>query len=102
MLIDLARGEIVLAAGSSRPAGSIDGWDVAFKTAGIPAPDGASVSFADQEMRFAWRTHFVAACTSALSEAALEIAETKGWTLFELPETCADGVPDALISMFKD
>jgi hypothetical protein len=101
MLIDLARGEIVLAAGSSRHAG-VDGWDVAFKDAGIPAPDGASVSFADQEMRFAWRTHFVAACTSALSEAAREIADTKGWTLFELPETCADGVPDALISMFKD
>ena len=101
MLIDLARGEIVLAAGSSRHAG-VDGWDVAFKDAGIPTPDGASVSFADQEMRFAWRTHFVAACTSALSEAAREIADAKGWTLFELPETCADGVPDGLISMFKD
>ncbi|MDM7458143.1 MAG: DUF1998 domain-containing protein, partial [Paracoccus sp. (in: a-proteobacteria)] len=101
MLIDLARGKIVLAAGSSRNAG-VDGWDAAFKDAGIPAPDGASVSFADQEMRFAWRTHFVAACTSALSEAAHKIADAKGWTLFELPETCADGVPDALISMFKD
>lgn len=101
MLIDLARGEIVLAAGSARPAG-VDGWESAFKDAGIPAPDGASVSFADQEMSFAWRNHFVAACTSALSEAAREIADTKGWTLFELPETCAAGVPDALISMFKD
>ncbi|WP_347268534.1 DEAD/DEAH box helicase [Paracoccus sp. (in: a-proteobacteria)] len=102
MLIDLARGEIVLAAGSSRPAGGIYEWDVAFKTAGIPAPDGASVSFADQEMNFAWRTHFVAACTGTLSAAAQEIADAKGWTLFELPENCADGVPDALISMFKD
>jgi len=102
MLIDVARGEIVLAAGSSRPAGGIDGWDVAFKTAGIPAPDGASVSFADQEMNFAWRSHFVAACTGTLSAAAQEIADAKGWTLFALPETCADGVPDALISMFKD
>jgi len=102
MLIDLARGEIVLAAGSSRPAGGIYGWDVAFKTAGIQAPDGASVSFADQEMNFAWRTHFVAACIGTLSAAAQEIADAKGWTLFELPETCADGVPDALISMFKD
>lgn len=101
MLIDLARGEIVLATGSSRRAG-VDGWDAAIKDAGIPAPDGASVSFADQEMRFTWRTHFVAACTSALSEAAREIADAKGWTLFELPETCADGVPDALISIFKD
>lgn len=101
MLIDLARGEIVLATGSSRHAG-VDGWDAAFKDAGIPAPDGASVSFADQEMRFAWRTHFVAACTSALSEAAREVADAKGWTLFELPETCADGLPDALTSMFED
>lgn len=46
MLIDLARGKIVLAAGSSRHAG-VDGWDAAFKDVGIPAPDGASVSFAD-------------------------------------------------------
>ena len=53
-------------------------------------------------MSFAWRKHFVAACTATLSAAALEIAEAKGWTLFELPETCAAGVPDALISMFKD
>lgn len=53
-------------------------------------------------MRFAWRTHFAAACTSALSEAAREIADAKGWTLFELPETCADGVPDALISITGD
>lgn len=101
MLIDLARGEVVLAAGSSRPSG-VDGWEAAFKDVGMPAPDGASVSFADQEMSFSWRTHFVAASTSALSEAARYIADTKGWTLFELPETGADGVPDALISMFKD
>lgn len=101
LLIDLARGKIVPAAGSSRQAG-VDGWYAAFKDAGIQAPDGASVSFADQEMQFAWRTNFVAACTSALSEAAREIAKAKGWTLFELPETCADGVPDALISMLKD
>lgn len=101
MLIDLARGELVLAAGPSRDV-SADGWEAAFKNAGIPAPDAALVSFAGQEMRFAWRSHFVAVCTGALSAAAREIAEAKGWTLFELPETCADGVPDPLISMFKD
>lgn len=78
------------------------GWEPALKDAGIPTPDGAPVSFADQEMSFAWRNHCVAACTETLSEAAREIAEIKGWTLFELPETCATGVPDALISMFKD
>ncbi|EPX87822.1 Distinct helicase family [Rubellimicrobium thermophilum DSM 16684] len=101
LLIDLARGEVVPAAGSSRHA-DVDGWALAFKDAGIPAPDGASVSLAGQEMRFVWRTHFVAACTGALSEAAREVADSKGWTVFELPETCADGVPDGLIAMFKD
>jgi hypothetical protein len=101
MLIDLARGEMVLVAGSSRGA-DIDGWHGAFQKAGIPVPDGASVTFADQVMCFAWRSHFVAACTGTLTEAAREMADTKGWTLFELPENCADGVPEALISMFKD
>ena len=53
-------------------------------------------------MSFVWRNHFVAACTETISEAARVVADAKGWTLFELPETCAAGVPDALISMFKD
>ena len=101
MLIDLARGEVVLSTGSRRTTDAA-GWEPALKDAGIPTPDGAPVSFADQEMSFAWRNHCVAACTETLSEAAREIAEIKGWTLFELPETCATGVPDALISMFKD
>jgi hypothetical protein len=101
LLIDLARGEIVRTAGSSRQTRA-DGWDAAFKDAGIPAPDSAPVSFADQEMRFAWRSHRVAACSSALSAAARESADGKGWTLIQLPETCADGVPEALAAMFKD
>ncbi|MDZ4135408.1 MAG: hypothetical protein U1D06_07405, partial [Paracoccaceae bacterium] len=90
-----------LTTGSPRSTGA-EGWEAAFIDAAIPTPDGASVSFADQEMRFVWRNHFVAACTETLSEAAREIADAKGWTLFELPETCAAGVPDALISLFKD
>jgi hypothetical protein len=101
MLIDFARGEVILATKSLRLA-SAEGWEPAFKGAGIPAPDGASVSFAGQEMCFVWRNHFVAACTETLSAAAREIADSKGWTLFELPETCAAGVPEALITMFKD
>ena len=60
------------------------------------------MSFDVQEMNFAWRNHFVAACTSPLTKATREIAEAKGWTLFELPETSAAGVPDAMISMLKD
>ena len=101
MLVDLARGEVVLAVART-PSATVDGWEPAFKEAGIPAPDGTGVSFADQEIRFAWRSHFVAACTEALTEAAQAIAEAKGWTLFELPETSAAGVPDALTAMFKD
>jgi Domain of unknown function (DUF1998) len=101
MLIDLARGEVIVANGSPRSTGAV-GWEPAFKDASIPAPDSATVSFADQEMSFVWRNHFVAACTETISEAARVVADAKGWTLFELPETCAAGVPDALISMFKD
>ena len=101
MLIDLARGEVILTASSPRSTGS-EGWEVAFKDAGIPAPDGTPISFADQEMSFAWRNHFVAACTEAPSEAAREMADAKGWTLFVLPKTRAAGVPDTLSSIFKD
>ena len=53
-------------------------------------------------MSFAWRNHFVAACTEAPSEAAREMADAKGWTLFVLPKTRAAGVPDTLSSIFKD
>ncbi len=101
LLIDLARGKVELLASSSRPAVA-DGWEAAFRDARIPAPDGASVSFAGQNMHFVWQTHFVAACTTPLSEAAREVAKAKGWCLIELPETCADGVPAALLSIFND
>ena len=51
---------------------------------------------------FALRTLMYAAMHDDRLCRAQEIADAKGWTLFALPETCADGVPDALISMFKD
>lgn len=98
MLVDLARGQIVLAAAPGRPAEGA-GWESAFKAAGLPAPDSSAVSFSDQEMSFAWRSHFVAACVAPLAEATREEAEAKGWTLFELPGTVTAGVPDAMISM---
>ena len=98
MLIDLARGQVVLAAAPSQPSEG-GGWASAFKEAGLPPPDASAVSFSGQEMSFAWRSHFVAACVAPLSEAAREAAEAKGWTLFELPGTVAAGVPDAMISM---
>jgi hypothetical protein len=101
LLIDLARGEVVLSTTSTRSASSA-GWESAFKEAGLPPPDVGTVSFADQKMSFAWRDHFVSACTAPLTEAARQIAEAKGWTMFELPEASLAGVPDAMISMFKD
>jgi hypothetical protein len=51
-------------------------------------------------MSFVWRGHFVAACVFPLTEAMRQEAEAKGWTLFELPEAAAGGVPDAMISVF--
>jgi Lhr-like helicase len=98
MLIDLARGQVVLASARSRSAEG-GGWESAFKDVGLPAPDVSAVSFSDQEMSFAWRSHFVAACIDPLTEATREAAEAKGWTLFELPGTGTAGVPAAMISM---
>ena len=100
MLIDLARGRVVLAAAPSQPSEG-GGWVSAFKEAGLPPPDASAVSFSGQEMSFAWRSHFVAACVAPLSEAAREEAEAKGWTLFELPATVAAGVPDEMVSMLR-
>ena len=60
------------------------------------------MNFADQEVSFAWRSYFIAASTLPLTEAVRETAGAKGWTLFELPEKSALGVPEAMISMFKD
>ncbi|CEJ11283.1 ATP-dependent RNA helicase DbpA [bacterium YEK0313] len=99
MLVDLARGQVVLAAAPGHSAES-GGWANAFKDVGLPPPDGSAVCFSEQEMSFAWRSHFVAACVSPLTEATRQEAEAKGWTLFELPATVAAGVPDAMISMF--
>lgn len=101
ILVDIARGEVGLAVART-PSVPIDGWEPVFKEAGIPAPDGTSVSFADQEMHFSWRSHFVAACTGVLTEAAQAVAEAKGWALFELPETSTEGLPEALTAMLKD
>ncbi|MBY3060369.1 DEAD/DEAH box helicase [Rhizobium leguminosarum] len=99
MLINLARGELVLAVAPDRSTEG-DGWASAFKEMGLPAPDTSTVSFSIQEMNFVWRSHFIAACLTPLTEATREAAEAKGWTLFELPETVTAGVPHALVSMF--
>jgi hypothetical protein len=99
MLINLVRGRVVLSTEQGRPASDED-WENALRQAGLPAPDSSPVHFSGQEMIFAWRSHFIAASVAPLKMAAREEAETKGWTLFELPATAAEGVPDAMVSMF--
>jgi len=99
MLIDLARGQVVLAAAPGQTADG-GGWASAFKEVGLPPPDASTVSFSNQAMSFVWRSHFVAACVDPVTEAAREAAEAKGWTLFELRGAVAAGVPDGIISMF--
>jgi hypothetical protein len=100
MLVDLARGQVVLT--SADQAAEAGEWVNAFKEVGLPAPDGPAIKFSDQEMSFAWRSHFVAACISPLTETTRQEAEAKGWTLFELPEAVTAGVPDAMRSMFGE
>jgi Lhr-like helicase len=101
MLIDLARGRVVLAEAPGQ-ASEGGGWVTAFKEAGLPLPDTSTISFSGQDMSFAWRSHFVAASIAPLAKDASEAAAAKGWTLFELMETAAAGVPDELISMFGE
>ena len=100
MLVDFARGQVVLAAAGQCVAD--DKWLRVFEAAGIPAPDGSAVKLAGQEMRFTWRSHFVAASLSPMEEVTRAEADAKGWTLFELPEAAHASVPDAMRSMFGE
>ena len=100
MLVDLARGEVVLMKEPERTLHET-GWVAVIKDAGLPIPDAANLIFAEQAMTFAWRSHFVAGSTEPLSDKVREVAASKGWTVFELPESASDGLPQALISMFK-
>ena len=69
MLINLARGR----GGARRRRQTkhqkaADGRS-AFKEAGLPPPDmPLPLSFSGQEMRFAWRSHFVAASVAPLTK----------------------------------
>ncbi|MGY3441323.1 DEAD/DEAH box helicase [Bradyrhizobium sp. USDA 4473] len=99
MLIDLARGKVVLAVAPSPPTEGAE-WTNVFKDKGLPPPDSFPISFSGQEMSFTWRSYFVAACASPLTKATRQEADAKGWTLFELPEMSAAGMPEAMITIF--
>lgn len=100
LLIDLARGQIIRAT-EPAPEGEAAEWEAAFKAAGIPTPDAGTVTFEEQKINFVWRSHYIAASTAPLTDAAREAADSKGWRLFELPGTAAAGVPAAMVSMFE-
>jgi len=99
LLIDLARGSVVPTARPSTPADAQD-WTGLFDQAGMPAPDAEGVTMAGRSLPFAWRAHCVAAAVGAISAAALEAADAKGWMLFEL-HPGAD-LPADLIKTFKE
>ncbi|WP_375210992.1 DEAD/DEAH box helicase [Hyphococcus sp.] len=100
MLVDLARGEVVIAGRSRRP-GAERGWEAVFKSIGLPAPDHEPIEFQGEEVAFSWRSYFVAATDRALSDKAGEAAEAKGWTVFVLPRDISDGLPEGLTAILR-
>lgn len=100
-LVDLARGTIVVAS-APKPAVTTQDWQALFTQAGLPAPDGTGVSLADTPLPFAWRGHFVAATEGEISSEAKEVANAKGWTLFQLPKAPGAALPPDLIAMLEE
>ncbi len=97
LLIDLARGEVVLAADPSA-SDTDNNWRAAFARHEAPAPDIEPVTLGETSFPFAWRSHYVAATGGTVSGMAKAEAENKGWSLFELPSDPSAGVPAPLIS----
>jgi hypothetical protein len=81
-LIDLARGQVVLAVAPNQPSEGGD-WASAFKEAGLPPPDASTVSFSGQEMTFAWRSHFVATCVDPLTTETRLEGNTGRWVILK-------------------
>ena len=104
LLVDLARGEVVLNSTPSGPSSSSrksGPWPAVFNEAGLPAPDAAPITLAGQAFPFVWRSHFVAAALDPVTDAAREMGHAKGWMLFALPATTTEGLPSGLTAMFN-
>jgi len=97
MLIDLARGAPLLKV-SERPTV----WDSLFKAAGMPMPDGKSLTLDGQAVTFVWSDARTGAHVGALSAAAREEADDRGWDVFEIGPDPADGLPPDLIERLKE
>jgi hypothetical protein len=100
LLIDLARGELLLKAARSSSQENTD-WLTIFSQRELPVPDAESVTLAGQVFPFAWRNHRIAASTEILSIEAIALADEKGWTLFKLTPKSPHHFPDALVNMLK-
>lgn len=100
-LVDLARGTITVV-GGSRPVATTRDWQTQFAQAGLPVPDGNSVTLVDTSLPFAWRSHFVAATEDEISTEVMKAADVKGWTLFQLPSAPDAALPPELIAMLKE
>ncbi|RWE12784.1 MAG: DEAD/DEAH box helicase [Mesorhizobium sp.] len=99
-LVDMARGTIAVATAPS-PGAAEQNWEALFAQAGLPAPDGTGITLAETDFPFAWRGHCVAAKAGEISAGSKEAADTKGWTLFQLPEGPEVTLPADMISMFE-
>ncbi|MFA7586514.1 MAG: DUF1998 domain-containing protein [Novosphingobium sp.] len=99
-LIDLARGEVFLAAKPT--AGSAPSpWLEAFSAAGIPQVDTMPANFGGREFEFVWRAFAVAATTAGLTDEAEADAMNKGWVVLSLPSTPTEGLPDSFTKNFE-
>ena len=101
LLIDLARGKVVLA---TAPEGTVTegGWSEVFDQHGIPAPDARHLTLADVSFPFTWHSHYVAARAGVIPEAVKAAADDRGWSLFELPADSSEGLPAELIAALRD
>ena len=102
LLVDLARGEVVPKAAPSNGSRQTGPWLEVFKEAGLPAPDAEPIAMAGQEFPFVWRSHFAAVTTAAVTDAVREHGHARGWLLFPLPDSTAEGLPGGLMDVFKD
>ena len=100
LLIDLARGQIVL---GYTVEGSVAerNWSEVFDQYDVPAPDATPLTLADTTFPFAWRSHYVAARVGSIPEPARTAAEERGWVLFELPADPSEGLPAELVAALK-
>ena len=101
-LIDLARGQVVLSPRTHIPPAGENAWVDWIRGAGLPPPDGSSITFAEVVLPLAWRAHCVAAGPGPLTDAVSRAAEAKGWTVIELPAYPEGPVPDTLKAYLQD